>query len=75
MPLKNFEVELNNSLYQAALKRAQDEGKPLAPTWANGAPFEGTTFMIAHRLSTLHEADRILVLDHGRLIEQGDGGG
>ena len=29
MPLKNFEVELNNLLYQAALKRAQDEGKPL----------------------------------------------
>jgi ABC-type multidrug transport system fused ATPase/permease subunit len=30
-----------------------------------------TTFMIAHRLSTLHEADRILVLNHGELIEQG----
>ena len=30
-----------------------------------------TTFMIAHRLSTLHEADRILVLNHGKLIEQG----
>ena len=30
-----------------------------------------TTFMIAHRLSTLHEADRILVLNQGQLIEQG----
>jgi ATP-binding cassette, subfamily B, bacterial len=30
-----------------------------------------TTFMIAHRLSTLHEADHILVLSHGRIIEQG----
>jgi ATP-binding cassette subfamily B protein len=30
-----------------------------------------TTFMIAHRLSTLHEADRILVINHGQLIEQG----
>jgi ATP-binding cassette, subfamily B, bacterial len=30
-----------------------------------------TTFMVAHRLSTLHEADLILVLDEGRLVEQG----
>lgn len=30
-----------------------------------------TTIAIAHRLSTLREADRILVFDRGRLIEQG----
>jgi ATP-binding cassette subfamily B protein len=30
-----------------------------------------TTFIIAHRLSTVRNADRILVLDQGRLIEQG----
>jgi ABC-type multidrug transport system ATPase subunit len=30
-----------------------------------------TTIAIAHRLSTLREADRILVFDSGRLIEQG----
>jgi ABC-type multidrug transport system fused ATPase/permease subunit len=30
-----------------------------------------TTFMIAHRLSTLHHADLILVLNHGQLVEQG----
>ncbi|NLF01570.1 MAG: ATP-binding cassette domain-containing protein, partial [Anaerolineales bacterium] len=30
-----------------------------------------TTICIAHRLSTLYNADRILVLNHGRLEEQG----
>jgi subfamily B ATP-binding cassette protein HlyB/CyaB len=30
-----------------------------------------TVFIIAHRLSTVRFADRILTLDHGRLIEDG----
>jgi ABC-type multidrug transport system fused ATPase/permease subunit len=30
-----------------------------------------TTFMIAHRLSTLNHADQILVLNQGQLVEQG----
>jgi ATP-binding cassette subfamily B protein len=30
-----------------------------------------TTFIVAHRLSTLRSVSRILVLDHGRIVEQG----
>ncbi len=30
-----------------------------------------TTLVIAHRLATVQQADRILVLDHGTLVEQG----
>ncbi|MFQ5877061.1 MAG: ABC transporter ATP-binding protein [Acidobacteriota bacterium] len=34
-----------------------------------------TSLIIAHRLSTLIGCDRILVLHHGRLVEEGDHGG
>ncbi|MCC7252399.1 glucan ABC transporter ATP-binding protein/ permease, partial [Hyphomicrobium sp.] len=30
-----------------------------------------TTFIIAHRLSTVANADEVLVLDHGRIVERG----
>ena len=30
-----------------------------------------TTLSIAHRLSTVRRADRLLVLEHGRVVEEG----
>jgi ATP-binding cassette subfamily B protein len=31
-----------------------------------------TTVVIAHRLATVRAADRIIVMDHGRIVEEGD---
>jgi ATP-binding cassette subfamily B protein/subfamily B ATP-binding cassette protein MsbA len=33
-----------------------------------------TTFLVTHRLNTAHRLDRIVVLAHGRVVEEGTGG-
>jgi ATP-binding cassette, subfamily B, bacterial MsbA len=56
--------EATSSLDSAAEKEVQ---RALENLMANR-----TTFIIAHRLSTVVHADRILVLDEGRIVEEGN---
>ena len=63
----------SEGVVQAALDQVIEEGRK-----ANGQPSGGgggapprTTVCIAHRLSTLKNADRIVVLEKGQLVEDG----
>ena len=71
------------AIARALLKKAPllilDEATSALDTWTeariqralNALKKGRTTFVIAHRLSTVSHADQIIVLDQGRIIEQG----
>ena len=79
--LETLEAELPQNIKdlqtaQAELSAIGDEGDAAAAEWQiqqglNLILRNTTSILIAHRLSTILAADKILVLEDGRLIEQG----
>jgi hypothetical protein len=53
------------------LRRKLDEVERMVQAALESAMRGRTTLVIAHRLATVQQADNILVLEHGRLVEQG----
>ena len=58
-------------LLDEATSALDAESETLVQRALDGIMKGRTTLVIAHRLSTVTEADRILVFDQGRLVEQG----
>ena len=58
-------------LLDEATSALDAESETLVQRALDGIMQGRTTLVIAHRLSTVTEADRILVLDQGRLVEEG----
>ena len=58
-------------LLDEATSALDAESEILVQEGLNAAMKNRTTLMIAHRLSTVQKADRIIVMEHGRIIEIG----
>ncbi|MGY3450049.1 ABC transporter ATP-binding protein/permease [Bradyrhizobium sp. USDA 4353] len=58
-------------LLDEATSALDAESETLVQTALEGLMKDRTTLVIAHRLATVLSCDRILVMDHGRIVEQG----
>nr|WP_246811045.1 ABC transporter transmembrane domain-containing protein [Ensifer sp. ENS03] len=58
-------------LLDEATSALDAESETLVQKALDGLLHERSTIIIAHRLATVLKADRILVLDHGRIVEEG----
>ncbi|MFB6074737.1 MAG: ABC transporter ATP-binding protein [Haloarculaceae archaeon] len=61
-------------VFDEATSHVDNETEVLVQERLDDLTADRTTFVIAHRLSTVRDADRILVLDDGRIVEEGSHG-
>ena len=58
-------------LLDEATSALDAESETLVQTALDRLMQQRTTLVIAHRLATVLKCDRILVMDHGRIVEEG----